>query len=142
MNICSSAKVFPYQALDDFQQFLHDHGDALVAQQSADGLEVRGPHKVAVGAVDVAVGNVERLGTEVDIRKVREALMDPRGESCRYRAAARAPSLRHWSWSEMQPVTRDGANVSSLLEKLLSSGRRARGENTRKPATADCPQTN
>jgi hypothetical protein len=26
---------------------------------------VRGPHKVPVGAIDVAVGNVERLGTEV-----------------------------------------------------------------------------
>lgn len=51
----------PYQALDDLQQLLHDHGDALVAQESADGLEVRGPHEVPVGAVDVAVGDVERL---------------------------------------------------------------------------------
>ena len=56
------------QALDDFQQFLHDHSDALVAQQSADGLEVRGPHKVPVGAIDVAVGNVERLGSIEVIR--------------------------------------------------------------------------
>lgn len=64
-HIRSSTQAFPYQALDDFQQFLHDHSDALVAQQSADGLEVRGPHKVPVGAIDVAVGNVERLGTEV-----------------------------------------------------------------------------
>lgn len=51
----------PYQTLDDLQQLLHDHGDALVAQESADGLEVRGPHEVPVGAVDVAVGDVERL---------------------------------------------------------------------------------
>lgn len=66
LNIHDSTQVSPYQALDDLQQFLHDHGDALVAQQSADGLEVRGSHKVPVGAVDVAVGNVEGLGTEVD----------------------------------------------------------------------------
>lgn len=54
-------EVRPYQALDDLQQFLHDHSDALVTQESADGLKMRGPHKVPVGAVDVAVGNVERL---------------------------------------------------------------------------------
>lgn len=53
----------PYQALDDFQELLHDHSNALVAQQSADGLEVRGAHEVPVRAVDVAVGNVERLET-------------------------------------------------------------------------------
>lgn len=51
-----------YQALDDLQQLLHDHSNALVAQEATDGLEVRWPHKVAVGAVDVAVGDVERLG--------------------------------------------------------------------------------
>lgn len=55
------SEVLPYQALDDLQQFLHDHSDALVTQESADGLEMRGPHKVPVGAVDVAVGDVERL---------------------------------------------------------------------------------
>lgn len=54
-------RAFPYQALDDLQEFLHDHCDALVTQESADGLEVRGAHKVPVRAVDVAVGNVERL---------------------------------------------------------------------------------
>lgn len=54
-------RAFPYQALDDLQQFLHDHCDALVTQESADGLEVRRAHKVPVRAVDVAVGNVERL---------------------------------------------------------------------------------
>lgn len=54
-------EALPYQALDDLQQFLHDHSDALVTQESADGLEVRGPHEVPVGAVDVAVGNVKRL---------------------------------------------------------------------------------
>lgn len=51
----------PYQTLDDLQQFLHDHGDALVTQESTDGLEMGGPNEVPVGAVDVAVGNVERL---------------------------------------------------------------------------------
>lgn len=55
-----------YQALDNFQEFLHDHSNALVAQQSADGLEVRGAHEVPVRAIDVAVGNVERLETEVE----------------------------------------------------------------------------
>lgn len=65
-DIHASTQVSPYQALDNFQQFLHDYGDALVAQQSADGLEVRGPHKVPVGAIDVAVGNVERLKTEFE----------------------------------------------------------------------------
>lgn len=55
------SEVLPYQALDDLQQFLHDHSDALVTQESADGLEVRGPHEVPVGAVDVTVGDVERL---------------------------------------------------------------------------------
>lgn len=51
-----------YQALDDLQQLLHDHSNALVAQEPADGFEVRWPHEVAVGAVDVAVGDVQGLG--------------------------------------------------------------------------------
>lgn len=50
-----------YQALDNLQQLLHDHSNALVAQEPTDGLEMRRPHEVAVGAVDVAVGDVERL---------------------------------------------------------------------------------
>lgn len=54
-------EALPYQALDYLQQLLHDHGNALVTQESADGLEVGGPHEVPVGAVDVAVGDVERL---------------------------------------------------------------------------------
>lgn len=37
-------------------------------------------------------------------------------------------------------MTRDGATVSSMLEKLLPSGRRVRGKNARTPATANCPQ--
>lgn len=51
----------PYQTFDDFQKFLHNHSNALVTQESADRLEMRGPHEVPVGAVDVAVGNVEGL---------------------------------------------------------------------------------
>lgn len=51
-----------YQALDDLQQLFHDHGNALVAQEPTDGLEMRRPHEIAVGAVDVAVGDVEGLG--------------------------------------------------------------------------------
>lgn len=35
------------------------------AKESADGLEVRGPHEVPVRAVDVAVGDVERLKERV-----------------------------------------------------------------------------
>lgn len=53
-----------YQALDNLEQFLHHHGDALVAQQTADGLEVRRAHKVPVGAVYVGVGDVEGLQEE------------------------------------------------------------------------------
>lgn len=60
-----------YQALDDLQQFFHDHSDALVTQEPADGLEMRRPHEVSVGAVDVAVGNVERLENR-DCGKVRD----------------------------------------------------------------------
>ena len=51
-----------YQALDNLQQLFHHHGDALVTKETADGLEVRGAHKVPVGAVYVGVGDVERLG--------------------------------------------------------------------------------
>lgn len=53
--------TLPYQALDDLEQLLHDHSDALVPQESADGLEMWGAHKIPVGAIDVAVGNVEGL---------------------------------------------------------------------------------
>lgn len=60
-TISSRKPALAYQALDDLQQFLHDHRDALVPQQSADGLEMRGSHEVPVGTIDVAVGNVERL---------------------------------------------------------------------------------
>lgn len=55
-----------YQALDNLEQFLHHHGDALVAEQTADGLEVRRAHKVPVGAVYVGVGDVEGLEGERD----------------------------------------------------------------------------
>lgn len=55
-----------YQALDNLEQFLHHHGDPLVAQQTADGLEVRRAHKVPVGAVYVGVGDVEGLQRERD----------------------------------------------------------------------------
>ena len=51
----------PHQAFDDLQQFLHDHSNALVTEESADSLEMWGPHKVPVGAVDVAVGDVALL---------------------------------------------------------------------------------
>lgn len=57
----SQGQAQHYQALDDLQQLLHDHSNALVAQEPTDGLEMRWPHEVAVGAVDVAVGDVERL---------------------------------------------------------------------------------
>lgn len=57
----STPSPLPYQALDDLQELLHDHSDALVTQESANGLEMRGPHEIPVGAVDVAVGDVERL---------------------------------------------------------------------------------
>lgn len=50
-----------YQALDDLQQLFHDHCDPLIAKKPADRLEMRWPHKIAVGAIDVTVGNVERL---------------------------------------------------------------------------------
>lgn len=53
-----------YQALDNLQQFLHHNGDALVAEQTADGLEVRRADEVPVGAVYVGVGDVEGLQRE------------------------------------------------------------------------------
>lgn len=53
-----------YQALDNLEQFLHHHGDPLVAEQAADGLEVRWADKVPVGAVYVGVGDVEGLERE------------------------------------------------------------------------------
>lgn len=75
----------PYQTLDDLQQFLHDHGDALVTQESTDGLEMGGPDEVPVGAVDVAVGNVERLENRGCGRvrgwEIKDAGMSP-GERC------------------------------------------------------------
>ncbi|KAI1234166.1 hypothetical protein IHE44_0003883 [Lamprotornis superbus] len=37
-----------YQALDDLQQLLHDHSNALVAQEPTDGFEVRWPHEIAI----------------------------------------------------------------------------------------------
>jgi hypothetical protein len=51
-----------YQALDNLQQLLHHHGDALVTKETADGLEVRWADKVPVRAVYVGVGNVQGLG--------------------------------------------------------------------------------
>lgn len=51
-----------YQTLDNLEQLLHDHCDALVAEQSADDLEVRRPHEVPVAAVNAGVGQVQSLG--------------------------------------------------------------------------------
>lgn len=59
--LCCQCQAQHYQALDDLQQLFHDHGNPLIAKQPADCLEMRWPHKVAVGAIDVTVGNVERL---------------------------------------------------------------------------------
>lgn len=53
-----------HQAFDDLQQLLHHHGDALVAQQSAHDLDVRGTHKVPVGAKYAAVRQVQGLHSE------------------------------------------------------------------------------
>lgn len=53
-----------HQALDDLEQLLHDHRDALVAEQPADDLEVRRPHEVPEAAINAGVGQVQGLGTE------------------------------------------------------------------------------
>lgn len=75
----------PHQAFDDLQQFLHDHSNALVTEESADSLEMWGPHKVPVGAVDVAVGDVERLENrgcgQVSGRELNAHYMSP-GRRC------------------------------------------------------------
>lgn len=55
-------KFHHYQALDDLQQFLHHHSYPLVSKKTADCLKMRGAHKVAVGAINVAVCNVQWLG--------------------------------------------------------------------------------
>lgn len=51
-----------YQALHDLQQLLHDHCNALVAEQPADDLEVRRPHEVPVAAINARVCQVQSLG--------------------------------------------------------------------------------
>lgn len=50
-----------HQALDDLQQLLHDHGDALVAKEPADDLKVWRSHEVPVAAVNAGVGQVQSL---------------------------------------------------------------------------------
>lgn len=58
-----------YQAFDNLEQLLHHHSDALVTEEAADGLEMRRPHKVSVGAVYVGVGNVQRLRRKANRRE-------------------------------------------------------------------------
>lgn len=41
-----------YQALDDFQQFLHHHSNPLIAKKPTDDFKVRGANKIPVVAVD------------------------------------------------------------------------------------------
>lgn len=53
-----------HQAFDNLQQLLHYHSDALVAQQSAHDLDVRGTQKIPVGAKDAAVCQVQGLQLE------------------------------------------------------------------------------
>lgn len=57
-----------HQALDDLEQLLHDHRDALVAEQPANDLEVRRPHEVPEAAVNAGVGQVQGLGREDTVR--------------------------------------------------------------------------
>lgn len=52
---------FTHQAFDNLQQLLHDHSDALIAQQSAHDLDVRGTQKVPVGTKYAAVCLVQCL---------------------------------------------------------------------------------
>lgn len=52
---------FTHQAFDNLQQLLHDHSDALIAQQSAHDFDVRGTQKVPVGTKCAAICQVQGL---------------------------------------------------------------------------------
>lgn len=56
--------LLPYQALHHLQQLLHHYGDALIAEQPANGLEVGRAHKVAVESKYAAVCQVQGLCRE------------------------------------------------------------------------------
>lgn len=57
----SSQICVTHQAFDNLQQLLHYHSDALIAQQPAHDLDVRGTQKVPVGTKYAAVGQVQGL---------------------------------------------------------------------------------
>lgn len=67
---------FPHQAFDDLQQLLHDHSNALIAQQPTHDLNVRGTHKVPVGAEYAAVRQIQGLQT-----KERQVMMKKKGKT-------------------------------------------------------------
>lgn len=85
-----------YQALDDLQQLLHDDRDALVAEQPADDLEVRGPHEVPEASVDAGVRQVQRLRTrgECGVRTTQQrgALLCQGALCTRHPGRGRAPT--------------------------------------------------
>lgn len=58
------ASFATHQAFDNLQQFLHHHGDALIAQQPAHDFDVWGTHKVPVGAKYAAVCQVQCLQSQ------------------------------------------------------------------------------
>ncbi len=62
---CTLNRETNYQALDNLEQLLHHHSDALVTKKTADCFEMRRTHKVPVGTVDVGVGDVQRLKNRV-----------------------------------------------------------------------------
>lgn len=64
-----------YQALDNLEQLLHHHSNALVTKETADGLEVGRADKVSIGAVYVGVGNVERLRRKEETRETETVLI-------------------------------------------------------------------
>lgn len=69
-NHSSCTSLHTHQAFDNLQQLLHHHSDALVAQQSAHHLNVWRAQKVSIGAKSAAIGQVQGLHAQKDIKKV------------------------------------------------------------------------
>lgn len=68
-NHSSCTSLHTHQAFDNLQQLLHHHSNALVAQQSAHHLNVWGAQKVSIGAKSAAIGQVQGLHAEKDIKR-------------------------------------------------------------------------
>lgn len=63
-GVTEKQRQLAYQALDNFQQLLHHHSNALISKKSTNDFKVRGTNKIPVVAVNAGICQIQCLKQE------------------------------------------------------------------------------